>query len=210
MILFDMLCYSMIFRGQGLALLTGFAKVPWLHLLSAQTIDIQILIELAVNCLSHHLWSHLLRCLLIICARCITAHFFVHFVNAFIIHATTVPTRTHVHFIVNELLDVFGRVQNVNHGRIESSALGVGEEDIGAHGETCHPNARLRELLWLLSFIDFLFFLRFFLYFCHRSSNSYVSTANLLNVLLWILQKCLSAYHFLDANNVFNHWYGSL
>ena len=203
----------MIFGVQRLALLTGFGEIPWLHLLSAQMIDIQILIELAVNCLSHHhLWIQLLRgLLLVICASCTTANFFIYFVNAFIIEATaSFPTCTHVHFIINELLDIFGWVQNVNHGRIESCTLRIGEEDIGAHGETCHPNARLRELLWLLSFIDFLFFLRFFLYFCHRSSNSYVSAANLLNVLLWILQKCLSAYHFLDANNVFNHWYGSL
>ena len=197
MILFDMLCYSMIFRGQGLALLTGFAKVPWLHLLSAQTIDIQILIELAVNCLSHHLWSHLLRCLLIICARCITAHFFVHFVNAFIIHATTVPTRTHIHFIVNELLDVFGRVQNVNHGRIESSALRVGEEDIGAHGETCHPYARLRESsrLFLIFINLILFFFRFFFYLSHRSSNTHSFNARTVTTTL---QRYLFAVPFLN------------
>ena len=99
--------------------------IAGLHLRAA-LVDIQICVEIATYCS----WTESFACW-----RCVVSvststatHFVVHLMPTFI----TFFTDTLLHLIVNELLDIFVRVQNVDHGRVEACALRVREEDIGA------------------------------------------------------------------------------
>ena len=54
------------------------------------------------------------------------------------------------HLIVNELLYIICRTQDIEHGRVEACTLGIGKEDTSSLWEAVHTNAGLRELLWLV------------------------------------------------------------